>query len=213
MLSRSFTKVGRVSVILASSLLLLSCDRLLTPGFETSIAELRSGAYVLDKDHASLNFKINHLGFSTYVGRFNEFNASLDFDPENIGNSSLEVIIEVASLDVNNPEFAETLKGSGWFEVESFPQAIYRTNSCAETGEKTFTCQGDLTLHGVTAPMALDVTFNGGGRNFLTRKYTLGFAANATFQRSVFGVDQFVNFGVGDDIQLEIHVEFQQSEG
>ena len=209
---RFSSKLYRYALILAGVAVLPSCERILTPGFETEIASLRSGAYVLDPDHASINFKINHLGFSTYVGRFNEFNASLDFDPENIGNASLEVIIEVGSLDVNNPEFAEDLKGSGWFDVENFPQAIYRTNSCTETGETTFVCQGDLTLHGVTAPMALDVTFNGGGRNFLTRKYTLGFAAYATFQRSVFGVDQFVNFGVGDDIQLEIHVEFQEAE-
>jgi polyisoprenoid-binding protein YceI len=55
----------------------------------------------------------------------------------------------------------------------------------------------------------LTVNFNGGGRNFLTRRYTLGFSATAEFQRSDFGLDNMVAFGVGDDIQLEVHVEFQ----
>ena len=59
--------------------------------------------------------------------------------------------------------------------------------------------------------MTLNVEFHGGGRNFLTRKYTLGFSGNATFQRSVFGLDRFTSFGVGDDIELEIHVEFQDT--
>jgi polyisoprenoid-binding protein YceI len=69
-----------------------------------------------------------------------------------------------------------------------------------------------LTMHGVTAPITLNIKFNGGGRNFLTRKYTLGFEAKTSFQRSVFGVDRFTNFGVGDDIELDINVEFQQTE-
>ena len=122
MFSRLFYKYRQVSLILASSVLLVSCDRLITPGFETSVAELRGGAYTLDKDHASLLWKINHLGFSTYIGRFNSFDASLDFDAENVENSSLEVIVDTSSLDVNNPDFAGDLRGSSWFDVENFPQ-------------------------------------------------------------------------------------------
>jgi polyisoprenoid-binding protein YceI len=58
----------------------------------------------------------------------------------------------------------------------------------------------------------MNVTFNGGGRNFLTRKYTLGFEAETTFLRSAHGADRFTNFGVGDEISLEVHVEFQANE-
>lgn len=205
-----FFKFSRVSMILACSVLLVSCDRVLTPDFDTELVEMRSGQYTLDKDHASLLFKVNHLGFSTYVGRFNKLDAALDFDPEHIENSSLEVIVDMASIDVNNPEFANDLRGSDWLDVEHFPQAVFRTTKFVEsTGENAFTFQGDLTFHGVTAPVTLNVNFHGGGRNFLTRKYTLGFSGSTVFQRSAFGVDQFTSFGVGDDVELEIHVEFQ----
>ncbi len=207
-----FAKYHRVAALLALSTVLVSCDRLLTPDFNTDVQELRGGAYVLDKDHASLVFEIDHLGFSTFIGSFDEFEASLDFDPENVANSSLEVIVNVNSLDVNLPEFEEELLGSNWFDAENFPQAIYRTTSLVSQDGNTYTFAGDMTLHGVTAPMTLDVTFNGGGRNFLTRSYTLGFAASATFLRSDFGVDRFTNFGVGDEITLDINVEFQESE-
>jgi polyisoprenoid-binding protein YceI len=190
--------------------LLVSCDRLITPGFETSVAELRGGQYALDSEHATLIWKIDHLGFSRYIGRFNDFDATLDFDAENIESSSMEVIVETASLDVNNPEFAEELRGSDWFDVENFPQAVFRTTSFVEAvDEDTFIFAGDLTLLGTTGPVTLTVNFNGGGRNFLTRRYTLGFSATAEFQRSDFGLDNMVAFGVGDDIQLEVHVEFQ----
>lgn len=197
-------------MIVACAALLASCDRLLTPGFETSVQELRGGAYTLDKDHAALLWKVNHLGFSPYVGRFNEFDATLDFDPEDIASSRLEVIVDTASLDVNNAAFAEQLRGSDWFNVENFPQAVFRTTSLVETiNDSNFVFRGDLTLLGTTVPVDINVTFNGGGRNMLTRRYTLGFSASVEFKRSEFGLDNLVPFGIGDDVELEIHVEFQ----
>lgn len=213
MISSLVFKFYRFSMILTASVFLVSCDRMLTPDFNTDITELRSGAYTLDTDHAALLFKINHLGFSTFLGRFTQFDATLDFDPENIENSSLEVIVDMASIDVNLPEFADELRGSDWLDVEQYPQAVYRTTEFVESiDDSTFVFQGDLTFHGTTAPVNLTINFNGGGRNFLTRRYTLGFSASAEFQRSTFGADRFTNFGVGDDIELEIHVEFQDAE-
>lgn len=204
-----FKKYSRVSLILVGLFFLVSCDRLLTPDFNTDITELRAGAYTLDPDHATLLWKINHLGFSTFIGRFNDFDASLDFDPEDIENASLEVVINTAGLDINNEVFAEELRGNNWFNTEQFPQAVFRTTSFVEAiDEDTFVFAGDLTLLDVTSPINLEINFHGGGRNFLTRSYTVGFSASSTFQRSVFGLDKFTNFGVGDDIELEIHVEF-----
>jgi len=213
MFMQIFKKYRQIGLILASAALLVSCDRILTPGFETEVAELRGGGYTLDKDHAALIFKINHLGFSTFIGRFGDFDASLDFDPENIENSSVEVIVNTASIDVNLPEFEEDLRGGSWFDVENYPQAIFRTTEFVESvDEDTFIFRGDLTLLGETAPLDLEISFHGGGRNFLTRKYTLGFSASTTFLRSDHGLDNMVNFGVGDEIDLEIHVEFQDAE-
>ncbi|MEX0740347.1 MAG: YceI family protein [Pseudohongiella sp.] len=212
MLSRLFCKYRQALLVIAGSALLVSCDRLITPDFNTSVAELRGGQYTLDKEHATLLWKIDHLGFSRYIGRFNDFDATLDFDPENVENSSLEVIIDTATLDVNNEAFAEDLRGGDWFDVETFPQAVFRTTSFVEAvDEDTFIFEGDLTLLGTTGPVTMTVNFNGGGRNFLTRRYTLGFSATAEFLRSDFGLDNMVAFGVGDDIQVEVHVEFQDA--
>lgn len=212
MIKQIFKKYRLIGLVFASAAILVSCDRILTPGFETEVASLRGGGYTLDKDHAALIFKINHLGFSTFIGRFGDFDASLDFDPENIENSSVEVIVNTASIDVNLPEFEEDLRGGSWFDVENYPQAIFRTTEFVEAvDEDTFIFRGDLTLLGNTAPIDMTINFHGGGRNFLTRRYTLGFSANTTFQRSAFGLDNMVNFGVGDDIELEIHVEFQDA--
>jgi len=211
MFSRLFSKYNRLSLILVCSVLLVSCDRILTPDFESEITELNAGQFTMDPDHASLVWKINHLGFSTFIGRFNDMDASLNFDPQNVGNSSLEVIINTASLDINNAEFAEELRGDNWFDTENFPQAVYRTTSLLEEDGNSFVFGGDLTLLGVTAPVDLNVNFHGGGRNFLTRANTMGFSASANFLRSDFGLSRFTSFGVGDDIELEIHIEFMEN--
>ena len=206
--------LGRCLMAIAGTVLLTACDRLMTPDFETEIAEIRSGQYTLDPNHATLLWKLNHLGFSTLTGRFNDFDATLDFDPENIENSSVEVIIETAGLDMNLPEFEEELLGENYFNAAQFPQVIYRTTSLSETiDEDTYIFDGELTLRGVTAPVAMEVSFNGGGRVSFPPPpvYTIGFSASASFQRSTFGIDRFVSFGVGDEIELEIHVEFQES--
>ncbi|MDA0689993.1 MAG: YceI family protein [Proteobacteria bacterium] len=211
MLFNLTSKLGRFLVVLACAAVLVSCDRLLTPDQTSDITELRGGAYTLDSDHAALIFKINHLGFSTFLGRFTDFDATLDFDPENIEAANLEVIVNMASINVNLPEFEEELRGDNWLDAGAYPQAVYRTTGfVGETGENSYTYAGELTFHGVTAPVELNVNFHGGGRNFLTRSYTLGFSGSATFLRSEFGVDRFTSFGVGDEIELEIHVEFME---
>ena len=212
MFNFGFNACMRVLLLGILSGLLLNCSRILTPDQTTEVTEVRAGQYVLDPNHASLIWKLNHLGFSTFIGTFNDFEASLDFDPEDIENASLEVVISTSSLDVDIPEFEEELRGDNWFDVGVYPQAIYRTTSFLESiDEDTFLFAGDLTLLGTTAPVNLEVNFHGGGRNFLTRSYTVGFSGSAKFNRSDFGLDRFTSFGVGDEIDLEIHVEFMDA--
>ena len=212
MLNLLNSRFVRLAFVLVGTSLLFSCNRLLTPDQTTEVTEVRAGQYVLDPNHATLIWKLNHLGFSTFLGSFNDFEASLDFDPENIENASLEVVIDTASLDVDLPEFEEELRGDNWFDVAAFPQAIFRTTRYIEAiDDDSFIFEGDLTLLGTTAPVSLEVNFHGGGRNFLTRSYTVGFSGSAIFNRSDFGLDRFTSFGVGDEIELEIHVEFMDA--
>jgi polyisoprenoid-binding protein YceI len=215
--SKLLFNYSRFLLVAACSFLLVSCDKAVTPDLKTDVQAVKGGKYSLDKDHASLIFKLNHLGFSTYVARFNSMEASLDFDPENIEKSSLEVSVDMASIDVNNTAFAEQLRGSDWLDTAQFPKATFKTTryvastAVAATAKNTFAFEGDLTFHGVTKPITLNATFHGGGRNMLTRKNTLGFSANTTFKRSDFGVGKFTSMGIGDDVTLDINVEFQEN--
>lgn len=190
-------------------LLLASCGTLIKPRIKAGIIQLEKGSYKLDQTHVALLFKINHMGLSTFVGRFNKVEASLEFDPNNIAAAKLSAIIDVASLDANNPDLEETLRGSSWLDTEKYPQAVFKTTSVSLLDQNSAVFVGELTLHGVTAPINLTVSFNGGANNMLTGFYTVGFSAVSTFNRSTFGVDYLIP-AIGDQVAIEVFAEFQQ---
>ncbi|WP_144213391.1 YceI family protein [Shewanella donghaensis] len=194
-------------IALLAILSLTSCISWVTPTVEPELLELKSGQYQLDPNHAALIFKIQHLGLSTYVGRFNQFDASLSFDPDNMSASSLEAIVEIASIDINNADLEETLQDSTWFNSQAFPQARFKSYSVSPISATSFNFTGDLTLRGVTKPVTFTATFHGGADNWMTGKYTLGFSAVGTINRSDFDMSSYIPI-VGDEISLEIYAEF-----
>ncbi len=185
----------------------MGCASLITPKPGAERAALRDGAYRLDPDHASVLFKIDHLGYSNYVGRFNRLNAVLDFSTDDPQASTLEAIVEIDSLDVANDAFSRTLLGPSWFDGTRFPQAIFRSTSVEITGDQNGRITGDLTLRGVTAPMMLEVTFNGGAQDLLRGGYVLGFSAVGVLDRTQFGVDALSGV-IASEVRLEIEAEF-----
>ncbi len=198
-----------VAAIICASL--FGCSYLLTPSVEKQIENLESGEYQLDASHTTVLFKVSHMGLSTYVGRFNRFDASLDFDPLNIAQTRLDAYVETASVDVNNTDLEETLRGGSWFDAESFPRATLKTLSVepSDNDDAQFLFNAELTLLGVTKPIKLNATFNGGADNMLTGYYTLGFTATGAIKRSDFGMDSYIPM-VGDEITIEIFAEFQK---
>lgn len=202
-------KFYRAWLIISILFLTSSCISLLQPTLNQDIAEIQAGEYKLDKDHAALLFKINHMGFSSYVGRFNVFDVSLDFDPNNIENSRIEAIVDMGSIDVNHPDFAATLNGEVWLDTQRFPQAIFRSLSVEKSTKEKLLVRGELTFLGKTKAVTMVAKLNGAANNPLTRQYTLGFAANLRFKRSDFGLKKFIPV-VGDEVEIEIHSEFQR---
>lgn len=190
-------------------LLLTSCGYLLQPKVKSGIINLEKGSYKIDSQHTSVIFKISHMGLSTFVGRFNQVDASLEFDPENIAKAKLSAVINIASIDVNNKELENSLRGSSWFDSDKYPQAFFTTTSVQVIDAKRAQFTGALNLHGVTRPIVIDVIFNGGAYNLLTGHYTLGFSAVSSFKRSAFAMDYLIPV-VADDVDIEIFAEFQR---
>ena len=199
----------RLIFILGIATLMTGCVSWLAPKVESEIVKLRPGQYSLDKSHTTVLFKIQHLELSTYVGRFNTFDASLDFDPLNPEAMNLEASIDIDSLDINDPGLKDDLMGRTWFHQKSYPQAKFTTVNVEPLGNNKFTFTGNLDWRGVVKPISLVVIFHGGANNILTQKYTLGFSATGSFLRSDFGMDAYIPI-VGDQINIEVFSEFQK---
>jgi len=174
------------------------------------LTELRPGDYLLDPEHAYVTFRVDHLGLSKIVGRFNVVSGSLDFNPDNIEQMSLQGIIESSSIDVNNEDLESQLQEPDWFASVQYPQITFTSNVVSQSPDDgTLLIEGDLIVRGVSQPIVLQAQFNGGADNILTGKYTLGFTAITTIKRSDFGMKAFAAL-IGDNVSVELHGEFQQ---
>jgi polyisoprenoid-binding protein YceI len=177
----------------------------------TDPAKVEGGPFVLDKSHAKIVFSTTHFGFSTYYGFFDDFDAKLDFDPRAPAKSALAVTINMKGVVTTNPKLDANLKSDDFFDVAKFPTATFTSTKIELTGNASGKVTGDLSLHGVTKPVTLDVTFNGGGNNPLKKAYVLGFDARGTVKRSDFGIKSYVPM-VGDDVTLLISCEFDRAQ-
>lgn len=184
-----------------------------------STAAVPAGSYTLDKMHASLIFRISHLGFSNYTARFKHFDAQLKFDPENLAASKLVVTVDANSLETDFPnpalvDFNAQLKGDEWLNVARFPEIVFESRAIDVTGRNTMRVNGILTLHGVKRPITLETTFNGGYAGHpMDPNARIGFSAHGTLKRSEFGITYGIpapgtTMGVGDDVNVVIEVEF-----
>jgi polyisoprenoid-binding protein YceI len=178
--------------------------------------DVPAGDYKLDPAHASLSFKVSHLGFSHYTARFSDFDAKLKFDPANPSTSSVEATIDPKSLTLPSPPagFKDELTGKSWLDAGQYPAITFRSTKVEVTGANTAKITGDLTLHGVTKPVVLDATFNGGYAGHPMDPHArIGFSAHGVFKRSEFGMGYGVpapgtTMGVSDEVDVSIEAEF-----
>ena len=179
------------------------------PSATVDFKDVEGGHFKLDKSHARIVFSATHLGFSTYYGFFGDLDAKLDYDPTSPAASTLEVWVNLNGLVTNDSELDENLKSPDYFDVAKFPVATFKSTKIEVTGAARGRITGDLTLHGVTKPVVLDVTLNRGGIHPVTQDYILGFDATGTLSRSDFGIKTLVPF-VGDQVKLTISCEFDR---
>lgn len=177
--------------------------------------EAPSGAYTTDPAHSTLIFRVDHLGFSRFTGRFTKFNAKLDLDVKTPEASKLEATIDPASLALDNPPkgFLDELKGPEWLAAKKFPQMVFRSTKIERTGADTAKIRGDFSFRGVTAPVTLEAKFNGGYPGMsLDPNARIGFSAHGSLNRSAFGLSIGVpapgsTMGVGDAVEIIIETE------
>ncbi len=174
-----------------------------------------SGAYEVDLTHASVLWKISHLGFSTYIGRFNDFSADLSLDSEDFSKSRVDVNINVDSIDTDYPfadeeDFNKKL-AQDWFKSEEHPSITFKATSVSELVGNKATITGDMTMLGETHPVELAMTLNKAAVSHPFKKVpVIGFSATTSIDRTVWGVSKYAP-NIGADVIVEIEGEFIQA--
>jgi polyisoprenoid-binding protein YceI len=162
--------------------------------------------YDLDPNHTRIDFSWTHFGFSHPMGRFDRFDGDFRFDPADPTKSSVTVTIPIDSIDTGVAKLDAHLKTDEFFDVAKYPTATFKSTRVERSGEHGLKVTGDLTLHGVTKPVVLDVTVNRIGRHPMAGRDAAGFDASATIKRSDFGISNYVP-NVSDEIRLSISTE------
>lgn len=123
--------------------------------------------YVIDTkgQHASIGFRIKHLGFSWLTGRFDKFSGTITYDEADPSKSAVKVEIDAASVSSNHAERDKHLKADDFLDVAKFPTATFVSKSVTAAGDGKAKITGDLTLHGVTKEVVIDASFVGGGKD------------------------------------------------
>jgi polyisoprenoid-binding protein YceI len=167
-----------------------------------------AGTYALDKRHASLTVKVLHMGFSHYTMRFDGLDGGFAYDPANWQATKVTFSVDPNSVDTNDPSFNKQI--AGYFEADKYPTISFVSTSI-QGQEGKGTMIGDLTFHGVTKPVTLDVTFGGAGHGVIPLGARLGFSGSTRIKRSDFGVTNFVlNQFTEDDVDVIFEVEFEK---
>ncbi len=163
--------------------------------------------YAIDTDgaHASINFRVKHLGYSWLVGRFDKFSGIFSFDPEKPEASKVTVEIDTASVNSNHARRDKHLRSGDFLDVDKFPKARFVSSKIAKTGATTGVITGNLTLRGVTREVAIQAEHIGGGKD-PWGGFRNGFSGTTSFKLADFGVPRDLG-PASKTVELTLHVE------
>ena len=169
----------------------------------TSVAA--SDSYTIDPHHTFPSFEINHVGYSTQRGRFNATSGSITLDRA-AKKVEVNIIIDANSIDTGFDKLEEHLRKPDFFDVSKFPTIVFKSNSGRFDGDKLVALEGQLTMHGETKPVVLQVHNFKCGNHPFTKKPLCSADVTGEIKRTDFGIKYGVPF-VGDDVKLFIQVE------
>jgi len=162
--------------------------------------------YKLDPGHTMVLFSWNHFGFSNPTANLGQVDGTLVYDEAAPTKSTVEATLPLAGLDSFVPKLDEHLKSADFLDAAKYPTVTFKSTKVTSAGKDKLKVVGDLTVHGVTKPVTLDVTVNKVGPHPMMKVQTAGFDATATIKRSDFGVGAYVP-NVSDEIKIRITTE------
>jgi polyisoprenoid-binding protein YceI len=168
-----------------------------------------AGSYVIDTKETLVRYATNHMGFTEFWGTFPGATGKMTLDPRALENSKVEVSVPLATIETTNRELNGVLFSDQFFDADKFPTMKFVSTGLTRTGPRTARMIGDLTIHGITKPATLNVTFNGAGANpFKKKVLTAGFNAEGVVKRSDYGMGKYTPL-VSDETKIFISAAWE----
>lgn len=185
----------------------------------TPVVEQPTGVVTLNGDlaHSHVGFVAKHMVVGRVRGRFNAFSANIEFDQDDVANSSVSAVIDVNSIDTGIAQRDEHLMSADFLEVETWPEITFTSTSVTAVDDTHLTVTGDLTIKDVTQSVDMNVTYNGWSFDSVMTGHNFGWVAELTISLSSFNVNWNMpiasgGFMIGDDLTIEILVEAHPAE-
>jgi polyisoprenoid-binding protein YceI len=171
------------------------------------LAMAQTSTWISDPMHSEVDFSVTHLAIANVHGRFGKVAAELEFDPSDIGKSTVKATIDVTGVDTGETPRDTDLKSPRFFDTAQFASASFTSTSVAKSGSG-LTVNGNLTLHGVTKPVVLTVEGPLGPVQGMDKKQHSGFSATTTISRTAFGIGAAIPAAVvSDDVKITIDLD------
>jgi polyisoprenoid-binding protein YceI len=171
------------------------------------LAMAQTSTWTLDKAHSEIDFSVRHMSVSNVRGRFGITEGKILYNESDVTKSTVTVTIDTTTVDTGVSGRDNDLKSDHFFDVANFPTATFASTSVAKNGNH-LTVNGNLTLHGVTKPVTLDVDGPSAPVPGMDHKPHSGYSATTTIKRTDFGIaPKYPAAAIGDDIKLDIELE------
>ncbi|MES2418335.1 MAG: YceI family protein [Bacteroidota bacterium] len=177
-------------------------------GFTTVISNWEN-----DDPHSQLGFTVTHLGISDVSGTFNDFDVKVNSSKPDFSDASFELTARVASIDTRVEARNSHLKSADFFDVAKYPDLVFKSTSLKRSGKDTYKLSGNLTLHGITKPVVMDLKYRGTVVNQMSKANTAGFQLEGIIKRSDFNVGPgFPAPMISDEVRIKADGEFIQKQ-
>jgi polyisoprenoid-binding protein YceI len=168
-------------------------------------------SWLIDDVHSHISFSVRHMMVTTVRGQFKKYRGVVHLDSDDFTKSTFEGEIEVASIDTGNAQRDDHLRNSDFFDAPNHPKITFKSRSVEPKGEGEYVVRGDLTIRGVSRPVALDVEYHGTSKN-PWGKTVAGVSARGSIDRKEFGVSynavlEAGGVAIGDKVKIEIDAE------
>ena len=162
-----------------------------------------------DPPHSQLGFTVSHLGIADVSGTFNDFTVSVSSGKADFSDASFNLSAKTASIDTRVEQRNGHLKSPDFFDAEKYPTITFKSTAIKNSGKNKYKLTGDLTLHGVTKPVTLDLLYRGTAENPMNKKQTTGFQLSGIIKRSDFGIGgKFPSVMISDEVRIKADGEF-----